>query len=200
MLFLKKNAVDLILLDIMLPGQSGLDFCQRICSPNSPPVIMVTALDDPIDNVVGLELGADDYVTKPFDIQVLLARIRAVLRRSNGTELPGQKNAGEPVLQFSGFVFYPFRRYVRGPDGIRKPLTGAETALLLALCQHVKQVLSREALLDLTHNTDALTSVRSIDLLISRLRKKLTTDGEPEEVIQTFRNTGYMFKPDVRGM
>lgn len=197
LLFLKTHAPDLILLDLMLPGESGLDFCRKIRSPDSPPIIMVTALDDPIDNVVGLELGADDYVIKPFDLNVLLARIRAVLRRTSAIET-AQKPVGEAVLQFSGFTFYPSRRFLRSPTGIRKPLTGVETDLLLVLCQHVKKVLSREDLIQLTRGSEAPLSMRSIDLLISRLRRKLVTDDTNEEFIRTFRNNGYMFRPDVR--
>lgn len=198
LMWLKQNIPTLILLDLMLPGESGLAFFQRIRPTLNTPVIMVTALDDPIDNVVGLELGADDYVAKPFDLNVLLARIRVVLRRLTHAEPAKKVTAGELVLQFSEFTFYPLRRYVRGPDDVRKTLTAGETDLLLVLCQHVKRVLSREDLLELTRGSSSATSMRSIDLLISRLRRKLTTSDPDEEFIQTFRSNGYMFSPEVR--
>lgn len=153
---------------------------------------------NPIDNIVGLELGADDYVAKPFDLNVLLARIRAVIRRYNSTRTQPEIHTGEPVLAFGDFTFYPLRRYLRTPADIRKPLTAGETDLLMVFCQHVDKVLSREDLLELTRSHSDVTSTRSIDLLVSRLRRKLTSDANNVEFIQTFRNNGYMFKPEVR--
>ncbi|RPD94330.1 DNA-binding response regulator [Candidatus Pantoea deserta] len=199
-LWLKKNTPALILLDLMLPGESGLDFFQRLRATDNTPVIMVTALDDPIDNVVGLELGADDYVVKPFDLNVLLARIRAVMRRFDNAAPAVKKNPGEPVLEFSEFTFYPLRRYVRGPDNVRRTLTASETDLLLVLCQHAKKVISREDLIELTRGDITSTSMRSIDLLISRLRRKLVSNIPDEEFIQTLRSNGYMFRPNVRSL
>ena len=197
-LWLKKNTPALILLDLMLPGESGLSFFQWLRATNNTPVIMVTALGDPVDSVVGLELGADDYVAKPFDLNVLLARIRAVLRRFSHMEPATEAVTGEPVLRFSDFTFFPLRRYVRGPDNVRKTLTAGEADLLLVLCQHEKKVLSRENLIELTRGDASATSMRSIDLLISRLRRKLVSAVSDEELIQTFRSNGYMFRPDVR--
>lgn len=196
--WLKKKRPDLILLDLMLPGESGLEFFQKVRTADSPPMIMVTALGDPIDNIVGLELGADDYVAKPFDLNVLLARIRAVIRRYNSTRTQPEIHTGEPVLAFGDFTFYPLRRNLRTPADIRKPLTAGETDLLMVFCQHVDKVLSREDLLELTRSHSDVTSTRSIDLLVSRLRRKLTSDANNVEFIQTFRNNGYMFKPEVR--
>lgn len=199
--WLKSHKADLILLDIMLPGESGLDLCRRLRGGYCPPIIMVTALDDPIDNVVGLELGADDYVAKPFDLSVLLARIRAVLRRVNGAEQAAVKTGGEHVIHFANCTFYPLRRYLHGPTGIRKSLTAGETDLLLVLCQNGKKVLSREDLIDLMRGENgSAASMRSVDLLISRLRRKLVFDDMKEELIQTFRNNGYLFRPEVRGL
>ncbi len=196
--WLKSHNPNLILLDLLLPGEGGLSFCHRIRSSVSSPIIMVTALADNIDSVVGLESGADDYIAKPFDLSVLLARIRAVLRRASTNEVQPVKTAGEPVLQFAGFTFYPFRRYLSSQDGIRKSLTGGETDLLLVFCQHVKQVLSREDLIELTRGSEDAASTRSVDLLISRLRRKLTIEDNSETLIRTFRNNGYMFRPEVR--
>ncbi|WP_322041003.1 response regulator transcription factor [Burkholderia diffusa] len=190
--------VELVLLDVMLPGKDGLDLCRRLhATGNGPRIIMLTALDDPTDKVVGLELGADDYVPKPFDPRELLARIRAVLRRPVATSGDERRPATEVALQFSGFTFYPYRRFVRSSAGLRIPLTGAETDLLLVLCQHVREVLSREQLINLTRGADFPISERSIDLLVSRLRRKLTGDDPLEETIRTVRTDGYAFQPDV---
>ncbi|MFT4067718.1 response regulator [Paraburkholderia sp.] len=195
---LEKVNIDLILLDIMLPGADGLDLCRRLRAKGGPRIIMVTALDDPTDTVVGLEMGADDYVSKPFDLRALLARIRAVLRRPAGAENARRAPAVELVMQFSGFTFYPYRRFVRSPAGLRVPLTGAETDLLLVLCQHAREVLSREELISLTRGRDFPISERSIDLLVSRLRRKLAGDDPFAETIRTVRADGYAFEPEVR--
>ncbi|AWV02205.1 DNA-binding response regulator [Burkholderia sp. JP2-270] len=191
--------VDLVLLDVMLPGKDGLDLCRRLhAAKGGPRIIMLTALDDPTDKVVGLELGADDYVPKPFDPRELLARIRAVLRRPAAPEGGERQTATELVVQFSGFTFYPYRRFVRSPAGLRIPLTGAETDLLLVLCQHVRKVLSRDELISLTRGTNFPISERSVDLLVSRLRRKLAGDDPLEEMIRTVRADGYAFQPDVK--
>ncbi|WP_321786156.1 response regulator transcription factor [Burkholderia pyrrocinia] len=190
--------VDLVLLDVMLPGKDGLDLCRRLhAAKGGPRIIMLTALDDPTDKVVGLELGADDYVPKPFDPRELLARIRAVLRRPDASDGDERRPAAELVMQFSGFTFYPYRRFVRSPAGLRIPLTGAETDLLLVLCQHVRKVLSRDELIGLTRGTNFPISERSVDLLVSRLRRKLAGDDPLEETIRTVRADGYAFQPDV---
>ena len=199
-IWLRQNSAALILLDLMLPAESGLSFFQRLRATQNIPVIMVTALGDPVDSVVGLELGADDYVAKPFDLNVLLARIRAVLRRFHHLPSPAESAAGELVLKFSGFTFYPLRRYIRGPDNVRKTLTAGEADLLLVLCQNEKKVLSREDLIELTRGDASATSMRSVDLLVSRLRRKLISADVDEECIQTFRSNGYMFRPTVRSL
>ncbi|KWO65618.1 response regulator [Burkholderia ubonensis] len=191
--------VDLVLLDVMLPGEDGLGLCRRLhAMTDGPRIIMLTALDDPTDKVVGLELGADDYVPKPFDPRELLARIRAVLRRPNTAPDDARQSSAELVLQFSHRTFYPYRRFVRSPAGLRIPLTGAETDLLLVLCQHVRQVLTREELIRLTRGGNFPISERSIDLLVSRLRRKLAGDDPLEETIRTVRADGYAFQPDVK--
>ncbi|WP_241015040.1 response regulator transcription factor [Burkholderia sp. Ac-20379] len=202
---LRTFAADLILLDVMLPGEDGLALCRRLRAHGGPRIIMLTALDEPTDKVVGLEMGADDYVSKPFDLRELLARIRAVLRRhegGTGNASPADAEAAPPaatelVMQFSGFTFYPYRRFVRSPAGLRIPLTGAETDLLLVLCQHVRQVLSREALIELTRGRNFPIAERSVDLLVSRLRRKLAGDDPFDEAIRTLRAGGYAFQYDV---
>lgn len=195
---LQRGNIDLILLDVMLPGESGLDFCRRLRrTQEGPRIIMLTALSESTDKVVGLELGADDYVTKPFDLRELLARIRAVLRRVPAADAAGRPPTLALALKFSGFTFHPHRRLLRSPAGLRVPLTGAEADLLLTLCEHPRQVLSRRELIDLTRGEGFPIATRSIDLLVSRLRRKLSGNHPQGELIQTARAGGYAFQTDV---
>jgi two-component system OmpR family response regulator len=196
---IERQPIDLILLDIMLPGEDGLSFCRRLRASGGPRTIMVTALSEPMDKVVGLELGADDYVAKPFDLRELLARIRAVLRRGPASEEPAPEAENETVYRFAGFAFYPFRRFVRSPAGLRVPLTGGEADLLLIFCQNPRKVLSREELIALTRGEGFAISTRSIDITISRLRRKLAGYGPLPlpDPIRTVRADGYAFEPDV---
>lgn len=195
---LKLSAIDLVLLDVMLPGEDGFEICRRIrSSANGPRVIMLTALSEPTDKVVGLELGADDYVSKPFDLRELLARIRAVLRRPDAVDTPRNQSSAELVLKFSEFTFYPYRRLLRSGTGLRVPLTGAETDLLLVLCQNPQRVLSREELINLTRGKNFPIAERSVDLLISRLRRKLAGDNRLDDPIRTIRADGYVFQLEV---
>jgi len=194
---LGQNNIDLVLLDVMLPGEDGLSLCRRLRSSGGPRIIMITALTEPTDKVIGLELGADDYVSKPFDLRELLARVRAVLRRAPLDADTPQQPAAEMVLRFSGFAFYPYRRFLRSPAGLRIPLTGAETDLLLIFCQRSRQVLSREELISHTRGEGFVISTRSVDLLVSRLRRKLTGDDPLANPIRTMRADGYAFQPEV---
>lgn len=196
---LAHDDVDLVLLDVMLPGEDGLTLCRRLRSAGGPRIIMVTALSEPIDKVAGLELGADDYVSKPFDLRELLARIRAVLRRAPIADDEPRRPAAELVLRFSGFAFHPHRRFLRSPAGLRIPLTGAETDLLLVFCENARTVLSREELINLTRGEGFAISTRSIDLLVSRLRRKLAGDNPLADPIRTVRADGYAFYPEVAG-
>ncbi|ALM85845.1 response regulator transcription factor [Bordetella sp. N] len=199
---LARTSVDLVLLDIMLPGEDGLALCRRLRAAGAaqgPRIIMVTALIEPTDKVVGLELGADDYVSKPFDLRELLARIRAVLRRPVVEEGAGTGRPIAPAMayKFAGFAFFPQHRYLRSRAGVRIPLTGAETDLLLVFCQHPRKVLAREELLNLTRGDGAPVAVRSIDLLVSRLRRKLAGDDPLEDPIRTVRADGYALHYEV---
>lgn len=193
---LKRGEIGLALLDVMLAGEDGFELCRRIRANDGPRVIMLTALSEPTDKVIGLELGADDYVTKPFDLRELLARIRAVLRRPQAAST-GKPSSAELVLRFSDFTFYPYRRLLKTSAGLRVPLTGAETDLLLVLCQNPRQVLSREALISLTRGKNFPIADRSVDLLISRLRRKLAGGNRLDNPISTVRADGYAFQLDV---
>jgi two-component system OmpR family response regulator len=194
---LGSRDIDLVLLDVMLPGEDGFALVRHLCPSDGPRVIMLTALSEPTDKVIGLELGADDYVCKPFDLRELLARIRAVLRRAPVSDGEPRRPSADVVLHFSGFAFYPHRRYLRSPAGLRIPLTGAEADLLLVLCQNTGKVLSREELIGLTRGDGFAISTRSIDILVSRLRRKLAGDNPLANHIRTVRTDGYVFQPQV---
>jgi two-component system, OmpR family, response regulator len=194
---LQNNAIDLALVDVMLPGEDGFEVCRRIRATSSARVIMLTALSEPADKIYGLELGADDYVSKPFDLGELLARVKAVLRRPSTSEASHKSASAELIMQFSDFTFYPYRRLLRYSAGLRVPLTGAETDLLMVFCQNPRQVLSREELISLTRGKNFPIAARSVDLLVSRLRRKLSNAKDLHEPIRTVRADGYIFQLDV---
>jgi len=192
---LKGSRIDLIVLDVMLPGEDGLAICRRIRSISDMPVIMLTAKGEEIDRIVGLEMGADDYLTKPFNPRELLARIRAVFRRAGMSTVAtaGQKS----IFTFQGWQLDTSVRQLHDPDGVRVALTGAEFELLLTFCERPRRVLSRDQLIDLTRGRAAAPFERSIDVLVSRLRQKLEKDPRDPIIIQTIRAGGYMFAPEV---
>ncbi|MBL8838483.1 MAG: response regulator [Alphaproteobacteria bacterium] len=199
---LQDHVVDVVVLDIMLPGEDGFSICRRLRANSHLPIIMLTARGDEIDRIVGLEMGADDYLTKPFSPRELLARIRAVLRRvGNGNGGDQARPAGEPraqVLTFDGWRIHSGLRQLHDPAGVRIGLTGAEFDLLLTLCQHPRRVLSRDQLLDFTQGRSAAPFDRSIDVLVSRIRQKIEADARDPQFIKTVRLGGYVFTPEVR--
>ncbi|MEZ5839264.1 MAG: response regulator [Hyphomicrobiales bacterium] len=192
---LRDARIDLIILDIMLPGEDGLSICRRLRTSSQVPIIMLTARTDDVDRIVGLELGADDYLGKPFNPRELLARVRAVLRRRE--PLQAAERRGQTVLTFSGWRLDVIRRKLFDPSGARIALTGAEFDLLLVLCEHPGRVLSREQIVDLTQGRQTGPFERSVDVLISRLRQKIERDPRDPEFIQTVRSSGYLFAPEV---
>jgi len=190
------SRIELLILDIGLPGEDGLSLCRRVRAESNLPVIMLTARGSEIERVVGLEIGADDYLSKPFSTHELLARIRAVLRRTNA--LGVQPRAGRSaVLSFSGWVLNLGSRRLQSADGVRVPLTGAEFDLLVAFCEHPNRVLTRDQLLDLTRGKAAAPFDRSIDIQVSRLRRKIERDPRDPSLIQTVRAGGYVFTAEV---
>jgi two-component system OmpR family response regulator len=192
---LRDGRFDLVVLDLMLPGEDGLSLCRRLRSEGTLPIIMLTAKAEEIDRILGLEMGADDYLVKPFNPRALLARIRAVLRRASA---PAQPEIGEsPVLRFAGWTLDKAVRRLFNPEGERVALTGAELDLLLAFCERSRRVLSRDQLLDLTQGRAAGPFERSIDVLVSRLRQKMERNPREPELIQTIRSGGYMFSPEI---
>jgi two-component system OmpR family response regulator len=179
----------------MLPGEDGRSICTRLraASPDLP-IIMVTALADDIDRIAGLEIGADDYVTKPFNTRELIARIRALLRRAR---VSGGHRVRQGPLSFAGWTIHPTERKLVNPQGALVTTTSAEFDLLLAFCSHPGEVLSRDQLLDLTHGGVAGPVERSVDVHVSRIRQKIEPDlGEPT-FIKTIRLGGYIFTPTV---
>jgi two-component system, OmpR family, response regulator len=193
---LKDAKIDLVLLDLMLPGEDGLSICRRLRGSHNLPIIMLTAMGEEMDRVVGLELGADDYIAKPFSTRELLARIRAVLRRGNGNGQATEVRSGR--LSFADWVLDPVTRQLHNPDGVKVILTGAEFDLLVAFCERPRRVLNRDQLLDLTQGRAAGPFDRSIDTLVSRIRQKIETDPKDPVFIQTVRLGGYMFTQEVK--
>ncbi|GJL82796.1 MAG: DNA-binding response regulator [marine bacterium B5-7] len=198
---LDRHHVDLIVLDLMLPGENGLDLCRNLRANTSIPIIMLTARSEDTDRIVGLEMGADDYLPKPFNPRELLARIRAVLRRSRSLNVgstQGTLNETSPGFAFGNWRLDTRTRSLKDFDEVETPLSAAEYNLLLVFLTHPGRVLERDQLLDLTRGRDATPFDRSIDMQVSRLRKRLGAGDATIEYIKTVRSQGYLFIADVR--
>jgi two-component system OmpR family response regulator len=191
---LKRESFDVIVLDVMLPGEDGLSICRRLRTSSSIPIIMVTARGEDIDRILGLELGADDYVTKPFNSRELVARIRALLRR---VESGASARSRPRPLRFAGWRINPTTRELHDPAGVRITLTGAEFDLLLTFCRNPGQVLSREQLIEQAFGGLIASVERSVDVHISRIRQKIEPDPKDRSMIKTVRLGGYLFTPVV---
>lgn len=187
---------DLIVLDLMLPGEDGLSLCRWVRTTSKLPIIMLTAVGEDTDRIIGLEMGADDYLPKPFNARELLARIRAVLRRAEA-EGPNRRAAARRVLVFEGWRLDTARRELFRPDGGLVPLTSGEYELLLALAERPRRVLTRDQLLDLTRGREAIPFDRSIDVQVSRLRRKIEDNPAEPARLKTVRGGGYLFAPEV---
>ncbi|GAA5175676.1 response regulator [Niveibacterium umoris] len=194
---MEASRIDLVVLDLMMPGEDGLSLCRSLRgSGNRTPVIMLTARGEPVDRIVGLEMGADDYLPKPFEPRELLARIRSVLRRAQA--LPTNLTTpGARCFRFEGWVLAVETRQLTSPDGVLVPLSGAEFRLLNAFLTHPGRVLNRDQLMDLTKGRDADPFDRSIDLQVSRLRTRLGEDARSPRLIKTVRSEGYVFAVPV---
>lgn len=193
---LLNETPELVLLDIMMPGEDGLSLCRHLIEAKNLPVILLTAKGEAMDRIIGLEIGADDYVVKPFEPRELVARIKSVLRRANR---PAAASAEEDsFFEFEGWRLDPLKRHLSDPDGAMVSISSAEFRLLIALLTHPRQVLDRDRLLDMVQGREAHLFDRAIDNQISRLRRKIELgDGEPR-LIQTVRGGGYMLAADVR--
>lgn len=191
---LAANEVDLIILDVMLPGEDGLTLCRKLRETSQIPIIMLTAMGDETDRIIGLEIGADDYLPKPFNPRELLARAKAVLRRAAGAQ---GADTARNTLKFASWRLDLVRRELISPEGAITELTGGEYDLLLAFLEHPNRVLSRDQLLDLARGRTASSFDRSIDVQVSRLRRKLEGDPHRQTIIKTVRGAGYIFVPKV---
>jgi two-component system OmpR family response regulator len=190
---LAETEIDLVVLDIMMPGEDGLSICRRTASSGGPAIIMLSAMGEEVDRVLGLELGADDYLPKPCSPRELLARVRALLRRLD------DRRYGQPrrrLYQFLGFEVDVSRRQVRASNGANILLTAGEFALLNVFLEHPQRVLSRDELLEQARGSDTQVFDRAVDVQISRLRRKLGAFTH-EGVIRTLRGAGYMFDVKV---
>jgi len=183
----------LIVLDIMMPGEDGLSLCRKLSAQGNIPVIMLTAVAEEADRIVGLEMGADDYLSKPFNPRELLARIRAVLRRASTAS-----QASGSLLCFGSWQLDPGRMELTRTDGTLVPLSSGEFRLLQVFAEHPQQVLSRDFLLERTHGRESGPYDRSVDIQLSRLRRKLGDDPKEPQLIKTVRSGGYLFSPPVQ--
>jgi len=189
---------DLILLDINMPGGDGLTLAGELRRSISTPIIILSGKDSMVDKVVGLEVGADDYLTKPFELRELLARIRAVLRRSRPQGAEPTPSIVERYARFDSFVLTPTRRELKSTAGLQVDLTGAEYNLIAAFAERPNRVLTRDAIADITRKDDWEAFDRSIDTLVSRLRRKLSPHTDAVALIQTVRGEGYVLASDVK--
>ena len=194
---LADGRIDLILLDLMLPGEDGLALCRALRSESDIPIIMLTAKGDEVDRVIGLEMGADDYLPKPFGSRELISRIRAVLRRSRPPATTASSRDAPKRYRFDRWVLDLGTRELLGDDGTVVPLSTGEYDLLLALVERPQRTLSRDQLLDLARHRAANAFDRSVDTQVSRLRKKIERDPGDPRIIKTVWGGGYVFTPAV---
>ena len=196
---LKNETPSLILLDIRLPDQDGLSIAQRLRSVSNIPIIMLTGLGGDVDRIVGLEMGADDYIVKPFNPRELVARIKAVLRRTSNESLDGEPadTFDHDCRRFAGWFLDRTARILKDPSGNPVNLTSAEFSLLEAFVEAPRCVMTRDQLLEKTHSYDADVFDRTIDVLILRLRRKIEPNPQAPKLIRTERGAGYVFDSDV---
>lgn len=197
---MKKHSVALVVLDIMLPGDDGLTLCRQLREQSDVIIIMLSAVGEETDRIVGLEVGADDYLAKPFNPRELLARIKALVRRTTGDL--GQKRQNRqlsslPLILFNDWSLDRNRRSLTSPEQLTVPLSNSEFELLVAFIEHPNRVLTRDQLLDLTQGKEALPFDRSIDVQVARLRKKIEEDPKKPTIITTVRGGGYQFNATI---
>jgi len=191
---LRDDMPDLVLLDIMMPGEDGLSLCRHLVEARQLPTIFLTARGEATDRIVGLEIGADDYVVKPFEPRELVARIRSVLRRAHRSAPEGE----DEVFTFEGWTLDPLKRRLIDAEGASVAISSAEFRLLMAFLEHPRQVLDRDRLLDMVQGREAHLFDRAVDNQVSRLRRKIEVDSRNPQLIQTVWGGGYMLAADVR--
>jgi DNA-binding response OmpR family regulator len=196
---LSAAPIDVILLDVVMPGEDGLTLAREIRAKSNVGIIMLTGRDDVLDRVVGLEVGADDYIAKPFHLREVLARVKSVLRRRQpASDQPAlQQERGENIIRFDGWVLDTNRRQLLSPKGTEIVLTAGEFDLLAALARHPGRVFNREALMDLTRGRSWAAFDRTIDAQIARLRKKIERDPKSPAIVKSVRGIGYVFTGKV---
>ena len=193
---LEEREFDLLVLDLMMPGEDGLTLCRELRVKSNLPIIMLTAMGEETDRIIGLEMGADDYLAKPFNPRELLARIKAVMRRTQAETQPAAETLTRD-LRFDRWRLDVNRRELVDEDGVGLSLSTAEFDLLKVFLERPQRVLSRDQLLDLARGREAVAFDRAIDTLVSRLRRKLERDPKNPELIKTIWGGGYMFSADV---
>lgn len=196
---LKTNKPDVIILDMMLPGDDGLTLCRKLREKSQTPILILSAAGEDTDRIVGLEVGADDYLSKPFNPRELLARIKAILRRSSHHQVQKTENK-ESILfyEFDGWKLYPEKHEFTNPQEQVVSLSSGEFLLLTALVKHPQKVLNRDKIMEITKDRDASPFDRSIDMQISRLRQKIEVNPKAPNLIKTIRGGGYMFTAKVK--
>jgi len=192
---LREDKPNIVLLDIMMPGEDGLSLCRHLVESRAIPVILLTARGEATDRIVGLEIGADDYVVKPFEPRELVARIRSVLRRAGRAAKPPVENE---ALEFEGWRLDPLKRRLTDPEGAAVAISSVEFRLLMAFLEHPRQVLDRDRLLDMVQGREAHLFDRAVDNQVSRLRRKIEVDSRNPQIIQTVWGGGYMLAADVK--
>jgi two-component system OmpR family response regulator len=195
---LERHKVDLLVLDLMLPDADGLDLCRDLRARGDLPVLMLTARGEETDRIIGIEMGADDYLVKPFNPRELLARIKTILRRTRALP-PNMRPEAQRYLAFAGWLLDTATRVLRAPDGILVSLSGSEYQLLRILLEHPNRVLNRDQLIELIHGRDAEAYDRAIDVQVCRLRQRLRDDSREPQLIQTQRGKGYVLAAAVEG-
>ena len=191
---LRDETPDLVLLDVMMPGEDGLSLCRHLVEAKAIPTIFLTARGEATDRIVGLEIGADDYVVKPFEPRELVARIRSVLRRAGRAAAP----ADNELYEFEGWKLDPLKRRLIDAEGAIVAISSVEFRLLMAFLEHPRQVLDRDRLLDMVQGREAHLFDRAVDNQVSRLRRKIEVDSRNPQLIQTVWGGGYMLAADVR--